>query len=866
MAVTLASVYTPSKPSDAKEISPLITILDAAQIENLNSGQLEELHRNGVLKKNPIAIINYANHLILKKGTKEQRDANAVLGFKMFLKAANETKHIEAYYQLGVCYERGIGVNPSIKEAIEYYKKAGSNHLEAKCCLAVLLLNGPDNVKDIREASRIFNELAKQKHARAYYYLGYIAEELNYKNVEKGGKHNLEILNNAIKYYSLSAELGYLPAVTRLEDCKLIIKKLQVKEEHANTTRVADSTIALHHLTKTESKVQKDESSKPQAVEMMLFAIAGKQNPIAMIRLANLLQSQYLKKDIYSKEAIDKIKKLYLDAAELGCADAYFYMGDFIHKIKFKIENKKDIEEVILGWYFMGERNGSLLAMQRIAHYIRQGFGWIQKNPEKAFAQLEKAAKGLNESYQDLKKVFILQKINTEGRIQDYAHHFDEYNLTCVETEAALAAFEVAECYEQGLGTKANMELALNWYHVAASMNFIPAMKKIAIYYLDKNPVKAKNYFYQILNILNSSEASDKIDTDLLYYLGYCHEHGIGVPKNITEASRFYWLSKSNPRSACALGIIYLNKVEKMLKKKETDPKSGKTDKHSFLTSALSLFKDAAMKGYIEAEYYRGLCYEMGYSESHFVNGDAKFWKQIYYTSSASFGFPKAIGALIKMSDNVIDTKELQHYKSIKDLFALYEKLQKTMGTLAAKYEIIQKLRKEGKNRVAVQWIQSALQCPPESSIEMNQLNNHYQIKVILIAELLKDNFEGLFELEVKEFQSYYEQLKKLEFHLIENGVTSIEHLSNGYFYLGLNLENRLLESNNISMILSCYQSASNLGHITATGRLALIYQSEQFQKQDLTMQDSLQCAPWLIKDKQKLLPMPYIILLNTMN
>ena len=79
---------------------------------------------------NPDAVYAYAMHLL--------EGEDLPLGVEMLKKAAGK-QHLFAMYQLGVCYYRGIGVVPDLKQALEWLKHASDYDLPDALALAGII-------------------------------------------------------------------------------------------------------------------------------------------------------------------------------------------------------------------------------------------------------------------------------------------------------------------------------------------------------------------------------------------------------------------------------------------------------------------------------------------------------------------------------------------------------------------------------------------------------------------------------------------------------------------------------------------------------------------------------------------------------
>ena len=115
---------------------------------------------------------------------------------------------------------------------------------------------------------------------------------------------------------------------------------------------------------------------------------------------------------------------------------------------------------------------------------------------------------------------------------------------TPARPETQTAQHEAAKAiFDQALAAYQKQEYAAAWplFRQAAAQGFFKADRYIGLMYLngngtDKNPQQAFAAFVR---------ASEK-DITGQYWLGYCHEHGIGTEQNMAQA--VYWYQKSAQR------------------------------------------------------------------------------------------------------------------------------------------------------------------------------------------------------------------------------------------------------------------------------------------------------------------------------
>lgn len=83
------------------------------------------------------------------------------------LKLATTHHHPEATYNLGICYEMGIGIEKSAKSAMECYRAAASlGHKKAMYNLGVFYVHGRGGLKKNRDAARACFEAADKMGLR----------------------------------------------------------------------------------------------------------------------------------------------------------------------------------------------------------------------------------------------------------------------------------------------------------------------------------------------------------------------------------------------------------------------------------------------------------------------------------------------------------------------------------------------------------------------------------------------------------------------------------------------------------------------------------------------------------------------------
>ena len=177
-------------------------------------------------------------------------------------------------------------------------------------------------------------------------------------------------------------------------------------------------------------------------------------------------------------------------------------------------------------YFRLSAENGFPEAQYRIAACYEQGVG-VDRDIDKAKEWLNKAVKQNN-----VDAISYLGRCYYNGTLmtQDYKMAV-KYFQKVADTDSK-AQFFLGECYRLGHGVKKDTKLSLDWFKKASAQGHSGAQVKIGEYYLDQQKNKeAFDYF---------SKAAKAGDVDGLFYLGLCHEKGIGVKKDMTTAKSWY--------------------------------------------------------------------------------------------------------------------------------------------------------------------------------------------------------------------------------------------------------------------------------------------------------------------------------------
>jgi TPR repeat protein len=130
---------------------------------------------------------------------------------------------------------------------------------------------------------------------------------------------------------------------------------------------------------------------------------------------------------------------------------------------------------------------------------------------EKSFKYFKEASEqGFNSAYASVGIMYL----RGDGVERDYQHAF-KWLKKSADCNIGLAQFLLAEMYRKGQGTEPNYRLAVKYYQYAGNKTF----------YEDRYLYKGRKLFF-----LNGSN----------YYLGWMHERGIGVERDLDKAKLYY--------------------------------------------------------------------------------------------------------------------------------------------------------------------------------------------------------------------------------------------------------------------------------------------------------------------------------------
>ena len=148
-----------------------------------------------------VAAFGQGKSEIFERAERLFAEKNYAEAAKLYQKVDN---YLEAQYKLGLCYDKGWGVDQDMKKAVRWYRSAATeSHPMALIKLGDCYRNGAGVERDMEEAAKMYRAAALTKDPYAQWHYGYCLE-----NGYTGVVDDLQ----AIIWYERAAEQGYVKA------------------------------------------------------------------------------------------------------------------------------------------------------------------------------------------------------------------------------------------------------------------------------------------------------------------------------------------------------------------------------------------------------------------------------------------------------------------------------------------------------------------------------------------------------------------------------------------------------------------------------------------------------------------------------
>ena len=361
---------------------------------------------------------------------------------------AAQMRNAQAMYYLGLCYEKGLGVEQDAAEAEKWIRKAAEQgHADALQALqkieqpistseaAQLVDKGVEHYenKEYEQAAECFRQAAEMGHAVAQSYLG-----VYYENGWGVPKDAAE----AVKWYRAAAEQGEAGAQFNLALCYRNGRGVPKDEAEAVKwfRAAAEQGLAVAQFNLGNAYNNGDGVAQDKGEAVKWYRAAAEQGlAFAQFNLALCYaDGQGVPKDAAEAE------KWFRAAAEQGNADAQDVLKEF-----------EDVRVLL-----RRARQGDAESQYELAVKYEMSFAVNTDEKEALFWYRKAAAQGHRQAK------FML---SSEGF---------NYMLK-VAREGRGCYFQVAYRYEYGIGTKKNMEKARYWYKKSAEEGLYRSKQKL---------------------------------------------------------------------------------------------------------------------------------------------------------------------------------------------------------------------------------------------------------------------------------------------------------------------------------------------------------------------------------------------------
>ncbi len=472
-------------------------------------------------------------------------------------------------------------------------------------------------------------------------------------------------MSSEFEYYL--TRVHWLDAVTKSMSESITELRKYVQIILNGAKKVKHNSNAKTESQNTESAEGKKKKRLPAAVIGIISAIVVMLLLIAL-GAASLLfiftgnGKRYMNKGLqayyseYQGEKDDEAAREYfLKASKKGKADAYYYLGGLAER-KFDYQTART-------YYEMGVSEGSALAELGLGSLYEKGDGVI---PDLSVAKSyydDALKKGCVEANY-YEAGFLMKGYN--GSDFDAPGAIDYYDkaLKCDEQYIqAMAYIGLGDIYSKGYdGADKNIEKARNYYVKAIDVH--PYFQGYGnqliakLYAGDDDTTESDKYYKDSLNFYKKSAYEGSMSSNI--WAGYCYQYGLGTEPDGEKAMDYY---RAAADKDCPVGMHYVGKLyekgygnvkvdyDKAYEwyKKAADLNYntsmcsignmyykgiyGAKDDHPDYNLARQWFDDAMKNGYVSANYYLGLMYEMGYG------ADEDYDKALeYFEKGAEFG------------------------------------------------------------------------------------------------------------------------------------------------------------------------------------------------------------------------------------
>ena len=465
-------------------------------------------------------------------------------------KLSAEQGYADAQYALGYCYDLGEGVKQNYKEAVRWYKlsdRRGNEKAQyaiqnlGDTAIAKWLLIGLAAVAAVLLVLAIVSDRKVKEDGECTYIsldnLGYsvdydqyeqnggkyeeIQDEIKPEPSDKVDQFNLgqayydgegmeQNYEEAVKWYTLSAEQGYASAQIELGYC-----------------------FAFGHGVEQNHK---------EAVKW--FAIAAEQgHAIAQYNLGCC----YYYGDGVEQDDKEAVKWIGLSAKQ-GNAEAQWHLGScYLDGTGVEIDYKEAVR-----WFEAAAAQGNTNGQINLGYCYTEGKG-VEQDYKEAAKWFKAAAEQGNPSAQY--NLGVLYE-RGQGVEQDYEDAVKWFKLAAEQGDAE-SQYNLGIFYASGQGVEQDCEEAAKWFKLAAEQGDIESQYNLGIFYANGQGVEQD--YEEAIKWLKL--AAEQGDIESQYNIGIIYARGQDVEQDYEEAAKWFKLAadQGHAYAQFLLGFLYFD-------------------------------------------------------------------------------------------------------------------------------------------------------------------------------------------------------------------------------------------------------------------------------------------------------------------
>ncbi|KAF6206549.1 hypothetical protein GE061_017783 [Apolygus lucorum] len=471
---------------------------------------------------------------------------------KTFVELA-DSGEAEAHMALGFLYSVGITVKPNQARALVHYMlSAIGGNIWAQTVLGYRYKSGITVASNCEKSLQFYEIAAKEVAKDISLSGGTLVHRIRLIELEEAGGHNPYWLEaDVLQYYEYLADKGDMNAQISLgqlyyHGLRGCPKDVGKAAYYFGMAAKKKNSVAMGYLGRIYLEDKESAKANNSTAFKLFEESAEKNNPIGYSGLGLMyLEGRGVDVDL------TKAQYYFFKAADLGWVEGQLQLGVMYMK---GLGVTKDYRTAFK-YFHLAAQSGNILAYYHLAQMHAAGFGILRSCPTAVELYKSVAERGKWNEY-----LMSGSNMYQSGR---YFHAFMVYALLA-ELGYEVAQSNAAFMLERGLSGLKNLTeeemyfRAFNYWRRAAQQGYSQAHVKLGDYYYYGHGVThdyeaAANQYRLASNQFGNPQA--------LFNIGYMHERGLGMPRDLSLAKRFYDLAATVSPDALAPVYIALVKL-----------------------------------------------------------------------------------------------------------------------------------------------------------------------------------------------------------------------------------------------------------------------------------------------------------------